>query len=142
MSRLCDTPIKLYSGGQVKRASVAHEILSKPSLICVDEATSGLDEHSDREIMGLLREIADRGKTILCITHNLANVQEFCDTVVVMAANGHLAFVGRPHDALTYFSIESLSELYIRLKEELAKNGGKSGNHSLIPSGKKGYHVP
>ena len=57
MESLKNEPMNTYSGGQIKRASVAHEILSNPSLICVDEATSGLDEHSDREIMSLMREI-------------------------------------------------------------------------------------
>lgn len=125
MTKLCDSPMKIYSGGQIKRASVAHEILSRPSLICVDEATSGLDEHSDREIMGLLREIADRGKTILCITHNIANVQEFCDTIIVMANGGHLAFVGSPSDALDYFAIDSLHSLYLALNKEPGEHWGR-----------------
>jgi ABC-type multidrug transport system ATPase subunit len=138
MTGLCDARMKFYSGGQVKRASVAHEILSRPSLICVDEATSGLDEHSDREIMGLLREIADRGKTILCITHNLANVQEFADTVVIMATDGYLAFVGSPVDALQYFSIDSLSELYLRLKEEPGEYWGKKWKTFVEAETRKG----
>jgi len=117
MHALKTESMKKYSGGQIKRASVAHEILSNPSLVCVDEATSGLDEHSDREIMSLLRDIADGGKTILCITHNLGNVAEFSDTLVVMAEGGYLAFCGSPQDAMLYFEITDLSQLYIRLRD-------------------------
>jgi ABC-type multidrug transport system ATPase subunit len=118
MDHLKTESMKQYSGGQVKRASLAHEILSNPSLVCVDEATSGLDEHSDREIMGLLRKIADGGKTILCITHNLGNVVTYCDSLVVMAEGGHLAYFGSPVDTIAYFGISDLPELYLRLKDK------------------------
>lgn len=124
MGHLEHDVIKKFSGGQIKRASVAHEILSSPSLICVDEATSGLDEHSDREIMGLLREVSDSGKTILCITHNLANVAEFSDTLVIMAEGGFLAFCGPPEEAMAYFGIDNLGELYPRLKHKTGAEWG------------------
>jgi ABC-type multidrug transport system ATPase subunit len=118
MASLADIPMRNLSGGQLKRASVAHEMLSKPSLLCVDEATSGLDEHSDRDIMRLMREIASRGKTVVCITHNLANVTEFADTIVVMSNGGHLAFVGTVPDALAYFGVDELSSIYNRLCDQ------------------------
>ncbi len=133
MEVLQSEAMQKYSGGQVKRASVAHEILSNPSLVCVDEATSGLDEHSDREIMGLMRDIADGGKTILCITHNLGNVLEFCDTLVIMAEGGFLAFIGSPNEAIKYFGIDNLSDLYLRLKDKPGQVWGDEWtlHHSL-----------
>ena len=114
--------ISTYSGGQIKRASLANELLPNPSLLFIDEATSGLDEHSDKEIMSMLRDLADSGKTILCITHNLGNVQQYVHTLVVMANGGYLAFVGSPKEALKYFEIEDLGELYLRLKDRDGKD--------------------
>ena len=118
MNEHASAAISTYSGGQVKRASLANELLPNPSLLFIDEATSGLDEHSDKEIMAMLRGLADAGKTILCITHNLGNVQQYVHTLVVMANGGFLAFVGSPSEALQYFEIDDLGELYLRLKDQ------------------------
>jgi ABC-type multidrug transport system ATPase subunit/pSer/pThr/pTyr-binding forkhead associated (FHA) protein len=116
------TVIRHLSGGQVKRASLANEILCKPSLLFLDEVTSGLDEQTDREMMNLFRSLADAGKTVVCITHSLANVERTCHLVVVLTAGGKLAFVGKPAEALKYFSIERLGDVYDRLAEQPAEH--------------------
>jgi ABC-type multidrug transport system ATPase subunit/pSer/pThr/pTyr-binding forkhead associated (FHA) protein len=112
------TCIRHLSGGQVKRASLANEILCKPSLLFLDEVTSGLDEQTDREVMKLFRSLADSGKTVVCVTHSLANVERTCHLVVILTAGGKLAFVGTPSAALTYFSIDRLGDVYDRLAEQ------------------------
>jgi ABC transport system ATP-binding/permease protein len=112
------TVIGHLSGGQVKRASLANEILCKPSLVFLDEVTSGLDEQTDREVMNLFRSLADAGKTVVCITHSLANVERTCHLVVILTPGGKLAFVGKPADALEYFDIERLGDVYERLGEQ------------------------
>lgn len=117
MVGLADARIRTLSGGQVKRISLANELLSKPSLLFIDEATSGLDESSDREIMSMLRRLADTGRTIICVTHNLGHVEDYAHQVVVMANGGHLAFVGPPGDAKEYFSVPKLGAVYTRLAE-------------------------
>jgi ABC-type multidrug transport system ATPase subunit len=111
------TKIRDLSGGQLKRASLANEILSRPNLLFLDEVTSGLDELADREMMRLFREIANKGKTILCVTHTSANVEGNCTLVVVLASGGKLAFVGSPAEALPYFGIGRLGEVYDKLSE-------------------------
>ena len=111
------TKIRDLSGGQLKRASLANEILSRPNLLFLDEVTSGLDEQTDREMMRLFREIANTGKTILCVTHSSANVDGNCNLVVVLASGGKLAFVGSPAEALSYFGIGRLGEVYDKLSE-------------------------
>jgi ABC-type multidrug transport system ATPase subunit len=106
------TLIRDLSGGQVKRASLANEILSKPSLLFLDEVTSGLDEQTDREMMELFRELAEGGKTVVCITHSLANVEATCHVVVILTEGGRLAFVGTPAEARSYFKIDRLGDVY------------------------------
>lgn len=69
-----DQPIGTLSGGQKKCASLASEILNRPSLLRLDEVTSGLDKSTDWQIMRLLRRLADDGVTIIVVTHTLANV--------------------------------------------------------------------
>ena len=116
------TVIRHLSGGQVKRASLANEILCKPSLLFLDEVTSGLDEQTDREMMNLFRSLADSGKTVVCITHSLANVERTCHLVVILTPDGKLAFVGKPSEALEYFDIDRLGDVYDRLAEQPAEH--------------------
>jgi ABC-type multidrug transport system ATPase subunit len=116
------TAIRHLSGGQVKRASLANEILCKPSLLFLDEVTSGLDEQTDREMMNLFRSLADAGKTVVCVTHSLANVERTCHLVVVLTPGGKLAFVGKPAEALAYFRIDRLGDVYERLREQPAEH--------------------
>lgn len=109
--------IATLSGGQKKRASLASETLAKPGLLFLDEVTSGLDEATDREIMNLLRQKADAGMTIVCVTHTLANVEEFCDRLIVMAEGGVVAYDGPPNGALADFTVSRLGQVFDRLKE-------------------------
>ncbi|HUE14201.1 MAG TPA: FHA domain-containing protein [Planctomycetaceae bacterium] len=111
------TLIRHLSGGQVKRASLANELMSRPSLLFLDEVTSGLDEQTDREVMELFRRVADGGKTVVCATHSLANVEETCHLVVILTKGGRLAFVGTPDEAKEYFDIRRLGDVYARLAE-------------------------
>lgn len=110
------TLIRHLSGGQVKRASLANELIARPSLIFLDEVTSGLDEQTDREMMELFRRVADGGKTVVCITHNLTNVEATCKLVVILTEKGRLAFVGTPAEAREYFGIARLGDVYEMLE--------------------------
>ena len=107
-----DQQIGALSGGQKKCASLASEILNRPSLLLLDEVTSGLDESTDWEIMRLLRRMADDGMTIIMVTHTLANVAEFCDTVVCMGRGGQPTFVGAPAQVLDFFAVHRLGEVF------------------------------
>ncbi|MBC7818046.1 MAG: ATP-binding cassette domain-containing protein, partial [Planctomycetaceae bacterium] len=78
------TRLGQLSGGQRRRASLANELISNPSLLFLDEVTSGLDEQTDREMMRLFRRLADAGKTVVCVTHTLANIAETCHLIVLL----------------------------------------------------------
>ena len=107
--------IRHLSGGQMKRASLANELVARPSLLFLDEVTSGLDEQTDREVMELFRQVADGGKTVVCITHSLANVEATCHLVVILTEGGRLAFIGTPDEAKSYFGIARLGDVYRKL---------------------------
>jgi ABC transport system ATP-binding/permease protein len=111
------TLLRHLSGGQVKRASLANELISRPSMLFLDEVTSGLDEQTDLEMMELFRKVADAGKTVVCITHSLANVEATCTLVVILTEGGRMAFVGTPEEAKRYFGIARLGAVYRKLAE-------------------------
>ena len=97
-----DLPIDKLSGGQRKRVSIGIELITKPGLFFLDEATSGLDPGTEAELMRLLRQLADDGRTIVLVTHATKNVM-MCDKVIFLAKGGYLAFFGPPEEALTFF---------------------------------------
>ncbi|MFF4953814.1 FHA domain-containing protein [Streptomyces chattanoogensis] len=99
------------SGGQRKRVSVALELLTKPSLIFLDEPTSGLDPGMDRDVMQLLRGLADDGRTVLVVTHSVAELG-ICDKLLVMAPGGGVAYFGPPEEALNFFQYDTWADVF------------------------------
>ena len=98
-------PINKLSGGQRKRVSIGIELLTRPRLFFLDEATSGLDPGTEYELMRLLRQLTEdpnEGRTIVLITHATKNVM-LCDKVIFLTKGGYLAFYGPPDEALEYF---------------------------------------
>jgi ABC-type multidrug transport system ATPase subunit len=95
MSQHLHTRVDKLSGGQRKRASVALELLTGPSLLILDEPTSGLDPALDRQVMTMLRQLADAGRVVLVVTHSLTYL-DVCDQVLLLAPGGKTAFSGPP----------------------------------------------
>ncbi len=95
MTKHLDTRVDKLSGGQRKRASVAMELLTGPSLLILDEPTSGLDPALDRQVMTMLRQLADAGRVVLVVTHSLTYL-DVCDQVLLLAPGGKTAFYGPP----------------------------------------------
>ena len=89
------TRVDRLSGGQRKRASVAMELLTGPSLLILDEPTSGLDPALDRQVMTMLRQLADAGRVVVVVTHSLTYL-DVCDQVLLLAPGGKTAFCGPP----------------------------------------------
>lgn len=107
--------VSKLSGGQRKRVSIALELLANPSIFFLDEPTSGLDPGLDRKMMSLLRRLADKGHTIVLVTHATNNINS-CDYICFLAAGGRLAYFGPPNEAKTYFEKADFAEIYSSLE--------------------------
>lgn len=107
--------ISKLSGGQRKRVSIAVELLARPSVFFLDEPTSGLDPGLDRKMMFLLRRLADRGHTIILVTHATNNISS-CDYVCFLAQGGRLAYFGPPDEAKRFFGKTDFAEIYSELE--------------------------
>jgi len=93
-----NTLVRDLSGGQLKRVSIAVELLANPKLFFLDEPTSGLDPGLDKKMMELLAKLAKEGRTILLVTHATNNIN-LCDRLVFLGQGGHyviLVLRGRP----------------------------------------------
>ncbi|HEV3002951.1 MAG TPA: FHA domain-containing protein, partial [Pirellulales bacterium] len=117
LDRHANVPIGRLSGGQRKRVSVGVELLSKPGILYLDEPTSGLDPATESRLMRKFRQLADQGRTVVCTTHVMENVDLF-HQVAVLSPGGKLAYCGPPLEAKTYFGIEKFTLLYDRLEEK------------------------
>jgi ABC-2 type transport system ATP-binding protein len=88
-----DDAAKAYSLGMKQRLGIAAALLPAPELLVLDEPTNGLDPAGIREVRALLRELADRGTTVLVSSHLLAEIEVICDHVVLLTG-GRLRFAG------------------------------------------------
>jgi ABC transport system ATP-binding/permease protein len=97
-----DTRTSSLSGGQQKRVNVALELLTKPSLLFLDEPTSGLDPGLDMSVMEMMSGLARDGRTVIVVTHSVANLS-ICDRLLVLVPGGKVAYFGSPEDGLRHF---------------------------------------
>ncbi len=104
------------SGGQRKRVNIALELLARPAVFFLDEPTSGLDPGLDLKMMTLLRRLADRGQTVVLVTHATTNI-DLCDAVCFLAPNGRLAYYGPPERLKEHFGTGNYADIYNALYE-------------------------
>lgn len=87
------TPLREYSKGMRQRAGLAQALVNDPEILILDEPTSGLDPEGAYQMRRLIRELRQRGKTILLCSHFLAQLEDLCDRVVILSS-GKLRAVG------------------------------------------------
>ncbi len=137
--------IDTLSGGQRKRVSVALELLTKPTLLFLDEPTSGLDPGLDKSVMQTLRTLADDGRTVVVVTHSVANLDQ-CDRLLVLAPGGHVAYFGPPGEALPYFGQPDFAEMFLLLDrvpgEQLGRRFRESQQHRRYVASATGRMPP
>lgn len=103
------------SGGQSRRLDIAVQLLNEPKVILMDEPDSGLDVKSCRELYEILSKlVSDKDSTILVITHNthMACKYPYIDDLLFMASQGRICFYGEKDEALNYFNINDLDDIY------------------------------
>ncbi len=95
---------KTISGGQRKRVNIALELIREPSIMFVDEPTSGLSSRDSENIMDLLKELTLRGKLIFVVIHQpSSDIFKMFDKLIILDTGGYLIYNGNPVDAIIYF---------------------------------------
>lgn len=105
------------SGGQRKRASVALELLTSPSLLILDEPTSGLDPALDRQIMRMLRQLADAGRVVFVVTHCVSYL-DMCDQVLLLAPGGKTAYFGPPSEIASVAGTTNWADIFAKVSAD------------------------
>jgi energy-coupling factor transport system ATP-binding protein len=100
------SPLEL-SGGQKRRAAIAGVLAMKPEVLVLDEPTAGLDPRGREEVLTMISELREKtGTTIILISHNMEDIAEYADRIVVMN-EGEIVFDG---DKQTVFAQKKVLE--------------------------------
>jgi ABC-2 type transport system ATP-binding protein len=86
--------VKGYSLGMRQRLGLAAAMLRRPRLLILDEPANGMDPAGIRDLRAALRRVASDGVTVILSSHDMAQVEEICDSVTVLH-HGKVAFAGR-----------------------------------------------
>lgn len=111
--------LKTFSKGMQQRLGIAQALLGSPDLLILDEVTSGLDPIGRRELRQLLHEIKDAGTTIFFSSHELDEVAQICDRVVLIK-NGHVIDERPMDETLHHHASSALEDYFIRTLEQAA----------------------
>jgi ABC-type multidrug transport system ATPase subunit len=95
---------KTISGGQRKRLNIALELIREPSVLFVDEPTSGLSSRDSENIMDLLKELALKGKLVFVVIHQpSSDIFKMFDKLMILDVGGFPIYYGNPVDSVIYF---------------------------------------
>ncbi|QYJ16410.1 Fructose import ATP-binding protein FrcA [Rubrobacter xylanophilus DSM 9941] len=78
------TPVAALSGGQRQSVAIARSLLGEPKVVLLDEPTAALGVAQTRQVLALIRRLRERGLGVVVISHNLADVFEVTDRIVVL----------------------------------------------------------
>src|SRR3954447_10894518 len=109
LNKARDRRLATYSKGMLQRIGLAQALIHDPRLVVLDEPTAGVDPAGSREIRDLIMDLKRRGITVLLSSHLLAQAQEICDRIGILA-EGLLVREGRLQDLI---AIENQTELVI-----------------------------
>jgi ABC-type multidrug transport system ATPase subunit len=99
---------KVISGGQRKRVNIGLELIREPSILFVDEPTSGLSSVDSEMVMNLLREQTFKGKLVIINIHQpSSNLYKMFDRIIFMDKGGYQIYCGNPSEAVVYFKTRS-----------------------------------
>jgi len=109
LNKARDRRLGTYSKGMLQRIGLAQALIHDPRLVVLDEPTAGVDPAGSREIRDLIMDLKRRGITVLLSSHLLAQAQEICDRIGILA-DGLLVREGRLQELI---AIENQTELVI-----------------------------
>lgn len=103
VERFIDTPVKHYSTGMYVRLAFAVAAHLEPEILIVDEVLAVGDAEFQAKCLGKLGSVADSGRTVLFVSHNMQAVSSLCNRAVVLS-KGRLQYDGTPPEAIMHYS--------------------------------------
>jgi ABC-2 type transport system ATP-binding protein len=113
-----DTRVSALPLGWRQKLAFSVALLHRPTIVFLDEPTSGVDPITRRQFWELIYETAREGTTVLVTTHYMDEA-EYCDRISIMVA-GRIEALGRPSDLKAEFGVSSMDELFVQLARPAA----------------------
>lgn len=113
LSDKANAKFKQLSGGQKQRFSIATTLINKPTIVFLDEPTTGLDPQARRNLWDLIKEIRDNGTTVIITTHYMDEAEVLCDRVAIIDS-GEIIAINIPNaliDELVASGFEKVKEV-------------------------------
>ena len=110
LSDRANEQVENLSGGQKRRVSIARSLISEPTLLLLDEPTTGLDPQARHVLWDRLYQLKERGVTLVLTTHYMDEAEQLCDRLVVMDA-GKIVAEGSPRNLITDYSTREVLEM-------------------------------
>jgi ABC-2 type transport system ATP-binding protein len=99
--------VRRLSGGQRQRLSLACALIGRPDVVFLDEPTAGMDPHARATTWQLVRDLRDRGVTVLLTTHAMDEAEQLCDRVAIVTG-GKLAALGSPAELTQHAAADEM----------------------------------
>lgn len=121
---------KILSGGQRKRLNIALEMMRRPSILFVDEPTSGLSSMDSEKVMLLLKRQTLRGRLVMCNIHQpSSDIFKLLDVLIIMDQGGRVIYSGNPIEAIVYFKTQSH---YVNAEESECVSCGNVSSEQIL----------
>jgi len=117
-----DRLAKKYSGGMIRRISMLMALISDPKIALLDEPTVAMDPKSRRAVWEFIRELKEKGKTVILTTHYMEEAQELCDRVAIID-EGSLIELGAPKELMKKHQAKNLEEVFLKLTGKKLREG-------------------
>jgi len=124
VEKFVDTPVKRYSSGMHMRLAFSVAAHLEPEILLVDEVLAVGDAIFQRKCMKKMEKVAEGGRTVLFVSHNMAAISSTCHRGIVLD-EGRLLFDGKIQDAINFYEGELFNKKY--LKESISKRKDRTG---------------
>ena len=116
MHEIIDRKCEKLSTGQKQKVSIARTIIHDPTLLILDEATTGLDVVATQAIVSFIRHVKSPSKAILFCTHRMEEVHQLCDRILILHQGKKLA-LGTVEEVCQQFDCKDLGEIFSRFDQ-------------------------
>jgi lipopolysaccharide transport system ATP-binding protein len=143
--KFVDMPVKRYSSGMYLRLAFAVAAHLEQEILLVDEVLAVGDAQFQKKCIGKMQDVAERGRTVLFVSHNMAAVANLCQRTILLNA-GHVDLYGPTHEVIERYVTQGADRSTVDLldREDREGNGRLrfSGIELQTPAGRKVPQVP
>ena len=117
LEKYADMKPEVLSGGYARRLLIARALIHKPKLVILDEPTVGLDPHIRRQLWQTVKQLKDKGITVILTTHYLDEAEELSDRVVVLE-KGQVRVIETPENLKKLYNMGNLEDVFLHLMNQ------------------------